>query len=83
MDKITVIEQTTAERKKETVTIFNEIKPLLDNGVPFYKAVKSVKNLKHDGFLRQAWYKELKQYAKTQGYTPNGKNNKSNWLYVF
>ena len=67
---IKVIEKTTQQRKEETVELFNEVKPLLDEGIPFYKAVKKVKNLSHFGFANQAWYREVRDYAKSQGYEP-------------
>lgn len=65
---ITLISQTTTERQAETVQLFDEIKPLLDSGIPFYRAIKKVKNIHHNGFLGQAWYRELRDYAETQGY---------------
>ena len=66
--KLKVVEQSTAERYQETVQLFNKIKPLLDKEVPFYRAVMQVKNISHLGFLRQRWYKDLRNYAESKGY---------------
>lgn len=64
---IKIIETTTAERKQETITLFEKVKPLLDNGCTFRKAVMIVtgKKVVH---TRQSWYNDLIEYAKTQGY---------------
>ena len=66
--KLKVKEMTTEERYEETVQLFKDIKPLLDNNVPFYRAVMKVKGITHLGFLRQRWYKDLRNYAESKGY---------------
>lgn len=65
---IKVIEQSTSEREQEIKDIFNEIKPLLDSGVAFTKAVMKYKGYNHYGFQNLKWYKELRSYAVEQGY---------------
>lgn len=66
---IRVIEQTTEERKQETRELFNKIRPLLDNGIMYNKAVKQVKNLPPDYSCTQlAWFRDLIAYGETQGY---------------
>ena len=47
---ITVISQTTAERNQETQELFQECKPLLDEGLTIGQAVKKVLGLKHNTF---------------------------------
>ena len=74
--KLKVVEQSTAERYEEIVQLLKEIKPLLDNGVPFYRAVMKVKGLKHVGFLNQAWYKDLLEYTVSKGYNVRWNDNK-------
>jgi hypothetical protein len=66
--KLKVVEQSTVERYQETVQLFEEIKPLLDKEVPFYRAVMQIKGINHLGFLRQRWYKDLRNYAESKGY---------------
>lgn len=68
-DGITIISQTTAERRQETINLFNKIKPLLDQGMIYSAAVRQVKNLPSDaGRYQMAWYKELVAYGESQGY---------------
>ena len=58
---ITVISQTTAERREETRQLFLRLKPLMENGYTLSKAVKKELNIKHNAFYNQAWYKDLKK----------------------
>lgn len=68
---IRVISQTTAERNQETRELFNEVKPLMDKeDLTLGQAVKRIKQIPNTNFYNQAWFKELKNYAKTQGYKP-------------
>ena len=67
---ITVIAQNTDERKQETIELFNQIKPLLDEGVCLTTATQQVKKLSHRGFCSHRWYKDLREYAESQGYKP-------------
>lgn len=63
---IKVIQQSTAERREETIKIFKLIQPLLDQGYSFNKACAeygyNVTNTKN------GWFMDLVKYAKTQGY---------------
>lgn len=68
---ITVISQSTSEREQETVDLFEKCKPYLDEGVPLIDALQIIKNTTHNQFYSQAWYKELKSYAESQGYKIN------------
>lgn len=66
---INVISQTTSERNKETQELFEQCKPYLDDGYSLSHALIIVKELTYStGFQNRAWFKELRQYAKTQGY---------------
>ena len=64
---IKVISQTTAERDQETMELFHECKPYLDNGYSLSHAVMEIKGIKH-GFQGRKWFKELRKYAKKEGY---------------
>ena len=70
---ITVIIQTTAERKEETRQLFLRLKPLMDNGYTLSKAVKQELNIKHNAFYNNAWYKDLRKHCIEQGVNPRGK----------
>ena len=78
-DGITIIQQTTAERRQETIDLFNKIKPLLDNGWIYSAAIRKVKNLP-PGFNRyqQAWYRDVVAYGETQGYKYEDYSGKKN-----
>ena len=65
---IKVIQQSTAERKKETEELWEQCKPLLEEGLSLNQAVQKVKGIKHHAVSRRAWYRELQNYAKEQGY---------------
>lgn len=69
MDDITIVSQSTSERKMETVDLFNQIKPLLDEGMIYSKAIKIVKGLP-TGFslTNRAWFRDLVEYGESQGY---------------
>lgn len=66
---IEVIQQNTDERKKETIQIFNEIQPLLDDGYSFTGALKKTGHPVYN--YKCGWFKHLKEYALTQGYDYN------------
>ena len=63
---IRVIETTTAERKAETITLFEKIKPYLNQGYSFKKALEKETDLSIN--FKNGWFKDLINYAKTQGY---------------
>ena len=66
-DKITVVEQTTAERKAELLELFDKCKPLLIRGYSLRMAVQKAKDIKHVN-TKLAWYRDLKEIAIEQGY---------------
>ena len=65
---IRVISQTTAEREEEMKQLFNDCKPLMDKGDTLGKAVRKVLKLNHNTFYAQRWFKDLRDYAESQGY---------------
>ena len=64
---IRVITQTTQERLEETIQLINQKRPLLDKGYSFNKALTEVTDLSVTNY-RNGWFKDLIEYAKTQGY---------------
>ena len=66
-----IIERNTQDIEQETIDLFNECKPLLDQGMGFYAAIRQVKGLRtSSNFGNCSWYKRFKAYAKSQGYEP-------------
>ena len=66
---IRVIQQSTAERNKETRELFEKVKPLVDEGYSFRQGlIKLGYNVSN---TRSGWYKALVDYARTQGYDHN------------
>lgn len=64
---IKVITQTTAERKAETARLYEACRPYLEQGYSIWKAAGKVTGTKpHCGM---AWYRDLREYAKTQDIT--------------
>lgn len=65
---IKVISQTTEERNKETKELFLKCKPYLDKGHSLTKATQIVLGVNHQSYTQRHWYKELRNYAESQGY---------------
>ena len=65
---IKVIALSTKERDEETKQLFKECIPYLEQGHSLNYAVRKVKGITHHSISHRAWYRELRQYAKSQGY---------------
>ena len=68
---ITVISQTTAERNEETKALFEQIRPLLDDGYSYMTACVMVGKCKgglKNSYYNFGWFKDLKAYGESQGY---------------
>ena len=63
---IKVITQTTTERKAETRRLYEACLPYLEQGYSIFKAAWKVTGTKPH--CRVAWYRDLREYAKTQEY---------------
>lgn len=63
---IRVIQQTTAERKEEILQLYEKVKPLLDDGIGLWTAVKTVRGKPCS--TNVAWYRELRMYCRQKGY---------------
>ena len=68
---ITVITQTTAEREEETRKTYQQCKPYLDKGYSLFKAAYKVTGTQPTN-SKNGWYKELIDYAISQGYDYHG-----------
>ena len=76
---ITVIEQTTAERQEETKQLFEQIKPLLDEGYSYMTACIMVGRCNKETrtvHYSRSWFSDLKEYGKSQGYDYKDYNGK-------
>ena len=68
-DGITVISQTTAERRQETRELFEQVRPLLDKGMIYSKAVQVVMGFPDiRSCVHRAWFRDLVEYGESQGY---------------
>lgn len=67
---ITIVEQSTSERKQETKELFERIRPHLDEGYSYNNALILIgyvsKNVNLDRF--HGWYRDLTEYGASQGY---------------
>lgn len=66
-----VICQSTCEREKETRDLFNQIRPLLDEGYGYRGAVLRVKGImdKRYPLANLGWYKDVVAYGDSVGYS--------------
>ena len=64
---ITVIEQTTSERREETRKLFEACRPYLDKGWSLNKAVLEATD-KTPTNTKNGWYRDLIEYTISQGY---------------
>ncbi len=64
---IKVISQTTAERREETARLYEKCKPYLDQGYSIHKAAWTVTGTQPTN-SKNGWYRELIDYAISQGY---------------
>ena len=74
VEQMKVIEQSTAEREQETKELFEAIRPLLDDGYTYNKALRKVKRLSTLN-TSNAWYRNVIEYGEKQGY------NRSDYSY--
>lgn len=65
---IKIIEQSTDERMKETQELFNKVKPFLDEGYSYDKALKKAGLMTANSWKQRAYTREIVEYAKKQGY---------------
>ena len=69
---ITVIQQSTSERREEIVALFEACKPLLERGYSLHKAAWRVKGTQPTN-TKCGWYRDLIDYAMSQGYDYHGR----------
>ena len=66
---IKVICQSTKEREQETIDLFNNAKPYLDDGCSYRLAIMKLLGLKPNStFSNRCWYKDFVEYADAHGY---------------
>lgn len=73
---ITVIEQSTQERKQEIIDIFNQIRPLLDEGHSYLSALNTI----DPSIARSRQSKEIINYGETQGYSRSNFSRRTQYL---
>lgn len=66
---IKVIAQSDAERRQETMELFVKIKPFLDEGCSYNKALKCAGIMSENHSWRaRRWTRDIVEYAKEKGY---------------
>ena len=63
-----IIERNSQDYQAETKELFNKVKPFLDNGYSYNKAVKVIKNIESLN-TKASWFKDLVEYGEKQGYS--------------
>ena len=68
-----IISKNTAERKQETMKLFESIKPYLDQGYSFRQSLQKIGRITSSGGfnMHTGWGRDLIEYAHTQGYPYN------------
>ena len=69
---IKVIEQSTEQRKQETVNLYEKCLPYLEQGCSLHKAAWLVTGRKPNN-TKNGWYRELIDYSISQGHDYHGK----------
>lgn len=64
-----IIESSEKDIQNETIELFNQMKPYLDNGDTFTTALKKVGRYSNS---RAGWYKRIHEYVLNQGYHIRG-----------
>lgn len=62
-----VIERSDKDMDNETIQLFQQIKPLIDNGYSICNAVKTVKGINSVN-THLGWYQRVRQHCIEQGY---------------
>ena len=62
-----IIEQSTAEREEETKALFESIRPLLDEGYTYNKAIRKIRELTTLN-TNNTWYRDVIDYGERMGY---------------
>lgn len=66
---IKVISQSTKEREQETIDLFNQAKPYLDDGFSYRSAlIKALGLNPNSRFNTMRWYRDFIEYADARGY---------------
>ena len=65
---IKVVEQSTADRKKETKNKFEKIKPYLDKGYTYRQALEKAGISTRSLNRYNGWFRDLIEYGVSQGY---------------
>ena len=66
---IRVVTQNTVEREIETQKLFEQVRPLLDKGYSYNRAVRMVRNMQTQYVSHYRWFKDLVKYGAEQGYS--------------
>lgn len=67
---ITIVEQSTSDRKQETQELFNKVKPFLDEGYCYRESLIQVGRITRNSHLnaRRGWFRSLIDYGAVFGY---------------
>lgn len=65
---ISIVEQSTAERRRETRELFDKVKPFLDEGLSYDKALKQAGVMSARSWKQRAYTRDVVELAKKQGY---------------
>lgn len=79
---ITVKTTTSKERSEEIKELFDKMKPYLDEGLSYRKALNKVKKT-NVSYSQRRWYRDLVEYGESQGYEYRKYNNPQNYEHKY